>query len=52
MILIVVCIRKFEDSLKEANPNISDEEILMSRDKDFNRWLKHQVSCFSLQFKC
>ncbi|XP_072058194.1 uncharacterized protein [Arachis hypogaea] len=35
--------KQFEDSLKELDPNISEDEILIVRDKDFSRWIKNQV---------
>ena len=40
-------VRQFKDSLKERNPNISEDEILIARDRDFSRWLKQQVSSLS-----
>ena len=33
--------------LKERNPNISQDEILIAQDRDFSRWLKQQVSSLS-----
>ncbi|XP_057739900.1 uncharacterized protein LOC130957009 [Arachis stenosperma] len=36
-------LQQFEDSLKELHPNISEDEILNARDKDFSRWIKNQV---------
>ncbi|KAJ1406204.1 putative transposase, Ptta/En/Spm, plant [Sesbania bispinosa] len=37
-------LQKFEDFLRETNHNILEDDILKARDKDFSRWLKHQVS--------
>ncbi|KAK7269410.1 hypothetical protein RIF29_05500 [Crotalaria pallida] len=37
-------LKQFEDSLKEANPNIHEDQIVEARDEGFSRWLKHQVS--------
>ncbi|XP_072081023.1 uncharacterized protein [Arachis hypogaea] len=35
--------RQFENSLKELDPNISNDEILIAYDKDFSKWIKNQV---------
>ncbi|KAF7811966.1 putative transposase, Ptta/En/Spm, plant [Senna tora] len=36
-------LQQFEDSLRETNPNITNDEILKARDEKFHSWLKELV---------
>lgn len=44
MLIFIISVRQFEDSLRQTYPDITDDQVLKLRDKDFNGWIKHQVS--------
>ncbi|XP_045809328.1 uncharacterized protein LOC123903770 [Trifolium pratense] len=37
-------LQQFEDSLRQSNLGITDDQILELRDRDFSRWIQQQVS--------
>jgi hypothetical protein len=44
MLIFIIIVRQFEDSLRQTYPDITDDQVLELRDKDFNGWIKQQVS--------